>query len=102
MILHRRIHRFKKDGVEEGVRLAQQLNAISATQLGRRGTVYIPAMLGSALSRQHVVVDTIHESLATMEQHFQKFLQLDEVRPLLSEWNDVEEESWAENYRILE
>lgn len=101
MILHRRIHKFRKESFDEGVQLAKQLNDISTTKLGRGGTLYAPSMLGSALSRRHLVIDTVHENLAAMEQHFQSFLALDEVRPLLGRWNEVEEETWAENYRII-
>src|SRR5215831_13409541 len=102
MILHRRIHRMKNERFEEGIRVAQQLNAIAVARLGKRANLYQPSMLGSALSRRHIIVDTLHESLAAMEQYFQSFLGLEELQPLLARWKEIEEEGWAENYLIIE
>jgi hypothetical protein len=102
MILHRRIHRVKNESFEEGIRVAQQLNAIAVARLGKCANLYQPSMLGSSLSRRHIVVDTLHESLAAMEQYFKNFLCLDEIQPLLARWKEIEEESWAENYLIIE
>lgn len=102
MILHRRIHKLKVDRFEEGLSLARELNRIASAKLGKQGKVYHPSMLGSSLSRRHVVVDTYHDSLSTMEEYYRAFLDLPEVQSLLPRWNDVEEESWAENFVVAE
>jgi DNA-binding Lrp family transcriptional regulator len=102
MILHRRIHKLRKDRFDEGVKIALEFNELAARKLDKRGVVYQPAMAGAALSRNHIVIDTLHASLAEMEQYFRSFGQLPEVKPLLARWNEVEEESWAENYVIIE
>ena len=100
MILHRRIHKMTFDGFAEGLGLAVELNRLAGEKLGKRGLVYHPSMLGSSLSRRHIVVDTYHDNLAAMEEYYRAFLGLPEVQPLLPRWNEVEEDSWAENFVI--
>ncbi len=102
MILHRRIHKFRKEAFEEGVQIALKFNTIAASRLNKPAVVYQPAMAGSSLSRRHIVIDTRHESLAAMEKYYAEFGKLEEVQNLLARWNEVEEESWAENYLIIE
>lgn len=101
MILHRRTHKFRAEYLEEGIRLACELNRLAAEKMGKLGMVYHPAMLGSGLSRRHVIVDTYHESLTAMDAYYSAFLAMAEVKALLPRWAEVEEESWAENFVIL-
>jgi hypothetical protein len=102
MILHRRIHKMKIDGFAEGLALALKFNRIASEKLGNHGKVYHPMMLGSRLSRRHVVVDTYHDSLRAMEEYYSAFRDLPEVQTLVSRWIDVVEESWAENFFVEE
>lgn len=101
MILHRRIHKFKAGDFNEGLQLACQLNQLASEKLGKRGMVYQPSMLGSGMSRRHVVVDTYHDSLGAMEEYYRSFMALAEVKTILTRWSDVEEESWSENFLIV-
>jgi hypothetical protein len=101
MILHRRIHKLRIDQLSDGLALAVELNRLAVEKLGKTGMVYHPGMIGSPLSRRHVVIDTYHDSLAAMEQYYLDFAALPEVRALLPRWMEAEEESWSENYVIV-
>jgi hypothetical protein len=102
MILHRRVHKMKIDGFAEGLALALEFNRIASEKLGNHGKVYHPSMLGSRLSRRHVVVDTYHDSLRAMEEYYSAFRDLPEVKKLAPRWFDVVEEGWAENFVVVE
>jgi hypothetical protein len=101
MILHRRIHKFVNGKFDEGVALAQKLNRLARDKLGCKSRLYKSSILGGSLPRPRLVVDTEHESLAALESYFADFFALPEVKKLLPRWQELEEESWAENYTLL-